>query len=427
MTRPTHSSVSGRERLKKRGVTLASVARRERLKKRGFTLVELLMATTAGLMVSAAAFLLAKNASAVFQEETRITGAQLSASLGLHRLVSDISRAGFLTTPNIQTDPFVCNEAGSWPPALTDLRALRIIEGGSVLAHGGELGQSTSNGLNPDSITVAGSFHSAEMFPVRTIQTGGGGKTVYLETVNMPIARTCKGLTLVDCTPTLQQIFATGRILRILTPTGKQIFGVIGGLTAVGNSLAVQLMPAPTVPTVALNNNGYEGDCNYCLVNPISIVRYELQSLVGSAAYGALVAPVAASATGDDLRTELVRVELDQSLQPILATQELVAEFAVDLKFGISTVDQPASAVTDLAIADPANPLVYSTLPDRVRSVHVRFSTRARAPDRDVDLPGGPDGRKHRLRITAAGKPAFVRMRTLYSEVALDNLMRAKW
>lgn len=393
---------------------------------RGFTLVELLMATTAGVMVSAAAFLLARNASAVFQEETRITAAQLSASLGIQRIASDLSRAGFLTTANIQTDPFVCNEAGTWPQIVAGLRAVRIDQEGSLSAHPADLAQSVNNGFAPDSIDIASSFDSGEMFPVRTIEAGGGGKIVHLETSNLPMTRTCKGKTLALCEPDLQRIFKENRMLRLLTPTGHQIYGLIDHLE-VTDKIKVWLQATPAVPAVALNPKGYEGDCNYCLANVLSVVRYELQSMAGDAQYGALVAPAAAAATGDDLRTELVRSELDRTGTPIPESRELVSEFAVDLKFGISTIDADTKAVTDIPITLPANQAVYTTAAERIRSVHVRLSTRARAPDRDTDMPVGPDGRRHRFQLVIFNKPTYARMRTLYTEVALQNLVRATW
>ncbi len=399
---------------------------RARKDARGFTLVELMMATAAGIMVSAAAFLLAKNASEVFQEETRITAAQLSASLGIQRIASDLGRAGFLVTPNVQTDPFVCNESATWPLLLTNLRAVRITQDGSVNDHPADLGQSQANGFSPDSIDIAASFDSGEMFPVRTIESAGGGKIVHLETTNLPMVRTCKGQPLATCEPDLQQIFKPNRILRILTPTGHQIFGLIDHLE-VTDKIKVWLQPTPSVPTVAINAKGYEGDCNYCLVNTLSVVRYELMSMLGDANYGPLVAPAAAAATGDDQRTELVRTELDRNGTPVLDTRELVSEFAVDLKFGISTIDLATTAVTDFPITLPANQDVYTTPPERIRSVHVRLSTRARAPDRDTNLPVGPDGRRHRFQMTIFGKTQYARMRTLYTEVALQNLVRATW
>lgn len=394
---------------------------------RGFTLVELLMATTAGLIVSAAAFLLAKNAASVFQEETRITGAQLSASLGLQRLATDLSRAGFLTSARPAADPFVCQEVATWPLLLTNLRAVKIEEGGSVTANPAALAQSVANGFNPDRIEIASSLGSAELFPVRTIQDGSTGKVIHLQTDSYPIARTCQGKTIVDCQPTLERIFKPDRLLRLLTTSGHQIYGLISSLDVQPTSVRVELQGTPIVPPVAVNPKGYPGDCRGCFANVISVVRYELQSLQGHPQYGALVAPLAQSATGDGGRTELVRVELDREGNALPNSLELVAEFAVDLKFGISSVDPATSAVTDVPLTLPANPLVYTTPPERIRSVHVRLSTRARAPDREVDLPPGMDGRKHRFALPLLGKLKYARMRTLYTEVALQNLARATW
>src|SRR5207237_4356961 len=114
-----------------------------------------------------------------------------------------------------------CQE-GNWPPLLAGLRAVTLEKQGSVAGHPGELTQSIANGFAPDRITVAASFDAAELFPVRTIENGAGGKVVHLETANLPMARTCKGKALALCEPDLQRIFKADRSLRILTPTGKQ-------------------------------------------------------------------------------------------------------------------------------------------------------------------------------------------------------------
>ena len=82
---------------------------------RGFTLVELLVAITAGLFVAVAAFALAKQGSRFFQQEARVANAQFAATLGFDRLRADIARAGFLTTANVQRDPFHCGTTAGWP------------------------------------------------------------------------------------------------------------------------------------------------------------------------------------------------------------------------------------------------------------------------------------------------------------------------
>src|SRR5262245_38902123 len=117
-------------------LTPLSVSPRSPGRSRGFTLVELLVAMSAGLMVSMAAFLLAKNATAFFQHEARISAAQLSATLGMNRLTGDIQRAAFLGTPNIrnpnaQNGRKFCGDLAAAPQGLKTLAGLRVEKGGS--------------------------------------------------------------------------------------------------------------------------------------------------------------------------------------------------------------------------------------------------------------------------------------------------------
>jgi hypothetical protein len=71
-----------------------------------------------------------------------------------------------------------------------------------------------------------------------------------------------------------------------------------------------------------------------------------------------------------------------------------------------------------------------ASTPERLRGVQVRFTTRARAPDRDVDLPAGTDGRKNRFLLNQSdpiGQWRYARLRTLYADVGLPNLTGVQW
>jgi Tfp pilus assembly protein PilW len=72
---------------------------------RGFTLVELMVALSGGLFLSAVVFALSRDTTRFYQQETRVASATLAGLVGFERLKSDIQRAGYLSTPNIQTDP----------------------------------------------------------------------------------------------------------------------------------------------------------------------------------------------------------------------------------------------------------------------------------------------------------------------------------
>ncbi|WP_437592186.1 PilW family protein [Sorangium sp. So ce1000] len=430
---------------------------------RGFTLVELLVAMAAGLVVSMAAFLLSKNATRFFQNEARASASHLAATIGLNRLAADLQRAAYLSSPNILADPEVCQVPTS-PPGLTLLAGISILQQGSVSLHAAELGQSTANGLYPDSIIIGGSLNSAELFEFRRISDASGNWVVELNPNSAAVQRTLDRAH--GGGQSLTQIFAPSRFLRIMVRgQEKYLYGVIESANVTGSpptKILVALKAAPGLPTLVgladcgVTPGGFTGDGGW--VSVVSRVRYDIRSLVGkSTAYEPLVAPVTPELTGDNGRTELVRVELGDQDQELPETLELIAEYAVDLKFGISVATESATPgitnpqITRLPITTPENTAVYTTTaengqigaaPQRVRAVQVRLSTRTRAPDRDVGiLPAGPDGRRLRFLIPGivasantygdtvpdGSPPVYARMRTLYADIALPNQAYVQW
>jgi len=432
--------------------------------RRGFTLVELMVSMTAGLLVAGAAMVLARGASRTFQQEVRITSAQLAATLGMSRLAADLQRAAFLSSPNVKRDPTVCsNNFVNWPVGLNALTGISIVEGGSVSdASNGSIQQSVDNGLNPDSLVIGGAFSATEPFDTRLIQQEVAGTyTVYLAIDSGPLARARtaqnEGGEPICATALAPNtgIFRAGRFLRI--DTGEKFqYGLITGCTDSGTEVILTLAGQPPL---------YFDDDLQCAmvglgrhrVNPVSRVRWTLRNMRGHARYGALVAPPAdateALMTGDGDpssfnqpgRTELVRVELDADgneiedraeTNPALSTLEIVTEYAVDLKFGVtSTVTNSiAPTLTRRAIGDAAGYVVAlpnsdaTGAPERIRSIGVRLSTRARVPDRNQPLTGGLVGNIGRFSLTGVpGELTYARMRTLQAEVALQNQSGVLW
>lgn len=432
---------------------------------RGFTLVELLVAMAAGLVVSLAAFLLSKNATRFFQNETRASASHLAATIGLNRLAADLQRAAYLSTPNILADPEVC-EVPATPIGLRRLAGISIRRQGSVFLNLADLGQSIANDMWPDSIVIGGSLSSTELFEFRNISDASGDLVVVLNPNSGAVQRT-----LVRANGSgqgLLQIFAPDRILRVMVRGQTHFqYGVIESANVQGDPptlIAITLKSPPGLPTLVdldrcgVTPGGNTGDGGW--VNVVNRVRYEIRSLVGTP-YDPLVTPITPQQTGDGGRTELVRVELDDRDVPIPNTLELIAEYAVDLKFGISTATEAGNPnVTDpqiqrFPITATDNATVYATAaandqpgasPQRVRSLQVRLATRTRAPDRDVGFDVGPDGRRLRFLIpgivagintladtASAGPqrvdtpPVFARMRTLYADIALPNQAYVPW
>lgn len=435
-------------------MTRTSLLRRRRAA-RGFTLIELMVATLAGLTVSLGAFAFARAATRSFQQETRLSDATSNATIGFRRLVSDLERAGYLAPSNVQREFSAGNRVCLQPnnqfsPAIQALAALEVEQGpttstGTVI---NSTNHATGGGapiaLNPDRLTLSGSYASIEQFPIKAIEAAGSTPIVYLERQSGPAMRLMNGSTL--ATP-WTDVFQVGRILRIQDREGYQHFGHITAINAAGTYPAITLestpqlymrgQPAPTVSNPLCK--GFDIGVG-ALANVVNRVRYEVRDLRGLPQYQALY-PATPIIPEDLQRWELVRYELDRNNNPIAGTEELVSEFAVDLKVAMTVIPavtlNPANPdpVQQLQYLDFGNPTIGSQYgkrigpanqtagPERVRSVKVRLSVRSREPDRDQGinpaLVGAVPGTLFRYQIP--GSNLYSRVRTLHADVSMSN------
>jgi len=440
----------------------AAPIRAPRRHRRGFTLVELIVAMAAGLFVAMAAVLLAKGATRFFQHEARVSAAHMSAMLGMGRLTADLQRAGFRSSPNVikeRANGGLCGDPTPWPEGMRRLAGVHIRRQGSAIDHIGQLDQSIANGFRPDAIVIGGSLNTVEEFRFNSVECGPGGCVVNLQSESSAMTRT--RLRNEGGGEGFDQIFRARRLLRLrFDGQTKYLYGVIQQLDIVGappaETIRVRLESVPGIPL-------FDGDCGVRAVNggggyanPVARVRYDIRSLAGHLRYGPLVTPVNPAVTGDNGRTELVRVELDEANVEIPETLELIAEYAVDLKFGLAAAtesgipEQRNPVITRYPITMPEGSDVYNIAaevtdlgarPERIRSVQVRLSTRTRAPDRSVDLEKRADGRKLRFVLPGIvpsvnndtdpvppGAPdVYARLRTFYTDVALPNQAGVEW
>ena len=412
-----------------------------------FTLIEILVALSAGVFVSVAAFAMSKNATAFFQHEARIASAQLALTLGLNRLTGDLARASFLSTPNATSDPMVCSDP-SWAgaPGVSSLAGVAVLAGTST-------GQNAANGFTPDRLEIGGSLDVSETFTVQCVLTGtGGGLALQLQSPQFDgaMARVVASLAPAELLQTrLQSMFGPGRYVQILDPaTGYKVFGVLANspnVAVVSDVATVQLQASPGIPQKPARPCGIIAppSCGAgLLMSVVSRVRYDVRSMQGVAGpYAALVTPKDANIgaiTGDNGRTELVRVEVGAANTELPASLEVVAEYAVDMRVGIT-------AVTSRITNDNYNPTVKTyeigdaniyaiagdvaggtATPQFIRAVQVRLATRTRAPDRETDLETGADGRRLRFLIPGTqgprpGSTGYARLRTAYVNVSLLN------
>lgn len=410
---------------------------------RGFTLVELMVAITGGLFVAIIVFIMARNTGRFYQSETRIGEATLGSVVGFERLRAEIGRAAFLSSPNVRADPFVCNGpqvSGGWPALLGQLASLQISQ--QTPTPNGTL---AANNLAPDQITIMGSLASVDQFPITNVDLNAtGGFRVSLSANNSAMARlgypTAVGQASRETL--LATVFGIGRGLRIADKKGRYYYGVISAVDAT-TTPDIILAPLPSIP-FSTNDQvcGISGFCVGCVASVVNFVRYDVRTLKNSPnaatpdPYAPIYADGGANPTDGD-RTELTRVELDATGTPIVGTEELVTEYAVDLKFGLTVATAGNDpTVSTLPLGSPqiptyAGPTGGATpaTPQRIRAVRVRLSVRSAEADRNESLdnvPGIAQG-LYRIGLGPNKTAPFARVRTVQADIVLNNTMGATW
>jgi hypothetical protein len=383
-----------------------------------------------GLFVSVAVFMLSRNTSALYQRETRIANANLASVIGFERLRADISRAGFMASPHIRRDPFVCGEPGAgWPAQLAQLTSVRITNILPVPA------VAAANGLAPQRIVLAGNFSSAEAFPVRGIYPSGDNFDVHLQVETGTMSRLGYNEVGANRQAILESAFPIGRAVRIVDKSGRHHYGT---LQAVNTEPLPILTLADGGPDLIFRDEsgigcGLKGEETGAMINTVNFIRYDIRSLDGNARYQPIY-----DVDGpdyDDARQELVRVELDPLGAEIDDTLELVAEYAIDLRFGLTVA--PSQRVSLVYVApgntgdyagDPVG-MAQTGGPQMIRTIHTWLSVRSREADREADLGAleGANGPRFRVGLGSSGSAPFARLRTVQARSALPNQMGVTW
>jgi hypothetical protein len=329
-----------------------------------------------------------------------------------------------------------------WPTGLSDLAAIQIEQGGSVVRHGADHALTTANGLDPDAIIIGGAFGTTEHFAVQAMYPAGGGWTIVLQNDGAIVRTQLAGAAIAD-------VFRVGRFLRLVDPEGRQVFGAITGVGNNGTNWEVSVDGTPAVPVRDTQITcGCQLPCVGSLVNPVSRVLYDLRTIdTGvytqyAGLYGTATHAAAAQHRGmaEPPRTELVRVELDADGAEIPATLEVVAEYAVDLKFGLTEGQIPLANQPPVVVRYPIGDANVYTIgssnstggtPERIRAVQVRLTTRVARGDRDRAIPNpGTPATDGIFRFNLGGpvlpqerqRERFARTRTAITEVELANV-----
>jgi hypothetical protein len=130
-------------------------------------------------------------------------------------------------------------------------------------------------------------------------------------------------------------------------------------------------------------------------------------------------------------------VELGITGQVIDGTEEIVAEYAVDLNVQVTAVTSTTGCCDpNLGVLSPGDPLfstftgpVFNTLntPELIRSVRVRLGVRSREADRTATLANPANQGLFRFNIGSGTPETFARVRTFQADVALHNQADILW
>ncbi len=426
-------------------------------RQRGFTLTELMVALTGGLFISTMVFVLARDSTRFYQRESRMANANLAELIGFQRLSADISRAGFLSTSNVRRESSLCGdpigEANVWPTELRNLSSILIENGEAMPAE-------MSGQVAPRRLRLAGSYLSADEFGVRDVEPNTANNTVsvFLQVDSGAMSRLGypigAGLA-AQQVALLNTVFAPNRALRVVDSAGAEHYGTISS-TVGGAQPAVILSSTPPIKFRAGTGNrcGIRGHETGALANVVNFIRYEIRDIRNATTYpnfARAISDTAAvqTATLDATRRDLIRVELDVDGNEIAGTLELIAEYAVDLRFGLTVM---SNASTSAKVADPQLTTLLSNLPatpatnnaaianwaglptglnanegpEFIRSVRLRLSVRSREPDRETNITSSTTVAPglYRIGLGANGAAPFARVRTMQADIALRNQTR---
>lgn len=447
---------------------------------RGFTLVELTVSLLAGLLVAMGIVGLSREATRTFHEEIRSSAAEAALRTAADRLRADLERAGFMSTGNIALNvtagaPRIARPRGATTnvpaaaaPGLQTLTSLSLNpNGSSVDLNGLPLSAQQPTALTPEILRISGNMTSADQYEIASYAANAqqGCTRIWLVPTSPAIYRVI-GLPPYPATADadVHALFfpmgvpsSSQFIVRVVDTSGcaqyLETCTATNGAGVDANGPYVDISANTPVVTAAATGNtcGVTGFGEGSVVNPIQTVQWEITMPSSTkdpepAAYTNL----GVSST-DATKYDLMRTFVDASGALVPNTNEIIAEYAVDLSFAFS-VDQGTALAPNIVtypFDDDAHNTVYTHPaaaaplfqanqgPERVRSVQARIVTRTAQADRSVNIQLAANGGAnygtekfaYRYCIQATGCPAsnptnalvWARTRTIVTEAALPN------
>ncbi|NUP09351.1 MAG: hypothetical protein HOW73_25135 [Polyangiaceae bacterium] len=419
--------------------------------RRGFTAVELMVAITCSLIVCAGAYTLASTSLEIFQHEARMNAAQFSNATGANKLVTDIKRAGFMTSADATSDVGVCVRPSASSPLGRLLKAANVEEGTDAATYGatsafgglpaypalpGEVTDALTNDRHPDRLRLTGNYSMTDRLKLGAVDIAAGKVGVEVDQLAVQrIFRDARDPQIAG--PEICEFFRAGTVIRLVDAAHRARFTEIAACVAEDNSTSPPTNYAKVVLTAtAIPSGAACGELTGGYVNPVDIIDYAPMHLTAGTATTQGIGPnlatlmdqdvAVAGTVGDGSRLALVRRELsaDGSVRPNTAL--IVADYVADLNFTARAANDP---LTPNVLTPVAFDAVGAVPENRIRTLGVRLSTRTRNPDRAVAPPvparNQPITRFNVFPSAATNRTKWARVRTIYVEANLQNLLGA--
>jgi prepilin-type N-terminal cleavage/methylation domain-containing protein len=433
--------------------------RRRSRRRAGFTLVELMIALVMGLIVALAAISLAKTATTTFFEQARISGVEAHVRSASERLRNDLSRAAYMSTPNIQLDPRVAKVPGAAGapyriPALQYLQGIAVTPATTIRSHA----RSVANAMTPHDVFISGNLTSDDVYRGMWITEGSGcggagGAQIRLNGAADPAVRRLyngettaanrQAMTQLVFMPGMRmnpQVTGVKYAVQVMDVRGCFHYMSICAVTQSTEADSVVLELAGTGTQSILTPAATLGDvCGANLMEEVAVAPIQrVRWYLGVETEASRNDPVLDGPLVSTNKFNLYRQLLTEAGNPAVTVgpPEMIAEYAIDLKLGFlidsSIPGAPNTTNLDFEAADADlepwvnRDAIFTTAnvgPQRVRSVRYRLAFRTPIADRRTDL-GMPSPPPYIARY-AMGNTTWARVRTVISEVALLNQGKA--
>ncbi|MBW2260436.1 MAG: prepilin-type N-terminal cleavage/methylation domain-containing protein [Deltaproteobacteria bacterium] len=421
------------------------------MKQRGFTLIELMVAIFVGAIVIAGIFVIFTNSQKIFHQEGRISQAQLGARIGMELLKSDIRRAAYLSSPNPgphpvmggrNVDPLVCFNQGVTGLDLQPVVHTNGTDGKVFNTMGAPVDipyPAQNIGLRPDSVILVGNYINANAYLAQTISASTGA--IRLQTIQTapppgmnPASDSWSSRDTIGDNE-FQRMFPSTAFVRVVNRHGRMMFARITGADFANMTVNVSASALKQVgEAIQCGIPGYGEGSEVNVVNAI-LYRVEIDPSPEAVDY----------ADGNKRKkSDLVRYMLDQNMNVLRETREVVIEHVVDFQLWYRQ-DDPIGAlgsrpnidmdwqsslpddrriVIGIPIGASPPPLDGSVNahPENLRSAIIKISVRTADEDTEFSfLMRGLGDPLHRFELNPVTAGA-AHIRTLVTEVKLPNI-----